>query len=69
MSQGYKSSCINQYSCDAEREDTLSHIDSALYNGEISKAEARDRMIQWAVDNGGEAMLPGLMANLFAKAE
>jgi len=61
MRQGYKSSSINQYSEMAEREVTLSDIDSKLFNGEITTNKAREMMIQWAVDNEAVHQLPALM--------
>lgn len=64
FNQGYKSSSINATSCFAEREVTLTEIDSMLVNGEINKDEAKILTIQWAVDTGNAHMLPALLPAL-----
>jgi len=42
---------INASSCFAEREVTLSQIDSMYQNGEINQQEADRMATQWLIDN------------------
>lgn len=58
---GYKNSKINKHSPFAEREITLTEIDSMFQNGEINEKEARDMVVQWAVDTNNVALLPTLI--------
>lgn len=58
-----KGSNINPSSCFAERELTLSEIDSRFQNGEIDKQEAERLSIQWAVDTDNIHLLSMLLGS------
>ncbi len=48
--QGFKSSSINASNCHAERELTLSQVDSMYQNGEINQVEAKRMAITVLID-------------------
>jgi hypothetical protein len=53
----YKQSSVNQYSPHAEREVTLTEIDSMLHNGEINMDEAKEMAIRWAAKTNNTQIL------------
>lgn len=58
---GAKGSSINASSPHAERELTLSEIDSLYYNSEITREEAKNKVVAWALNTGNEALLPTVL--------
>lgn len=62
--QGFKSSSINASHPQAEREITLTQIDSMYSNGEIGVQEAKKLVVQWAVDTGNATLLPSIIGGM-----
>ena len=59
--RGYKGSSINQHNIFAEREVTLTDIDSMFQNGEIGVKEARELTVTWAVQTDNVHLLPSIL--------
>jgi len=63
-SLGVKGSSINASSPQAEREITLSNIDSMLWDYEIDYPKAREMVITWAVNTDNTVLLPTILATM-----